>query len=423
MGLENKEHDSLDIKATLNYIKEDGVRPSIYLYDQSKHPSENYTRAAETVTIHDGRKLSTTLSNNGFELINHPTALRNEDFWSDEDGVITEQYYEEICAAVKKVTGCRYVVAFHHKLRQEAKSGNKYREKFDITSKINGYAHQIHTDSCCHTAGKLFTQFSSKFDKEVRRGKFMIINAWRNINDTAPVRDWPLTVLDCTTVVAPDDYIVNNIHFESFCVQNYLLSSANKDLHRWVYFPSMIKDEILLFTQYNSDTTAPARQTFHTAIETCPVAESKRESIEVRVLCVFPDHEPNTCPLGAAVDSPVAAYLAMMESLKAAQHWPAPAKLWMRSMIGSPMKAMEGVVKGCVEKGHNGLGGASEEFQKSVLSLLEENKDEVNRLMKGFGSQLTLSGIVGTAVGYVFNLHLVTFIVGGLAGAIIMMVM
>merc|ERR1719357_1495460 len=97
----------------------------------------------------------------------------------------------------------------------------------------------------------------------------------------------------------------------------------------------------------------------------------------------------------------------------------------MRSCIGDPMKAMKALVKGCVEKDYHGLGGASEELQNQVLALLEENKDEVNRLMiAGFGGKLTLTEVlvIGMKFGakYVSESKLVAFIVGSLVGALVM---
>jgi len=428
MNLED-EGKTLDVEAKLTYGKENGERPHLYMYAQSEHPQIKGSSSFEKVTIRDGRNLNMTIPKNGFQLINYPTSLRNEDFYSDDQNMITGKYYEEICAAAKKVTGAKHVLAFNHTVRNEEKSATDMLNKYSLNAKVGGYVHGVHTETACYSADLTFKHFGSKIDKKDLRGKYMIINVWRNISDAEKVEDNHLALLDCTSLVAPDDFILRNLHFENFSVQQYGLHNANKHRHRWVYFPNMSKNELLMFTQYDSDPKATARQTFHTAFKdsTARVDAPTRESIEVRLLCVFPEHEPNTCPAvgAAAKGDPEETCKSIINSLKAANVWPAPAKLYMRSCAGDPMKAMKAVVKGCVEKDYHGLGGASEEFQKKVLALLEENKDEVDRLMiAGFGGKITLAGslVDGIKFGakYVSDSKLVSFIAGSIVGALVM---
>ena len=58
----------------------------------------------------------------------------------------------------------------------------------------------------------------------------------------------------------------------------------------------MVKDELLLFTQYDSDASAPARFTFHTAFSDPRVLADapSRESIEIRAVAFFPSNEGST---------------------------------------------------------------------------------------------------------------------------------
>jgi hypothetical protein len=48
--------------------------------------------------------------------------------------------------------------------------------------------------------------FDNLAEPEFRRGRFCIINAWRNISDS-PILDFHLAMCDATTVVAPDDFV------------------------------------------------------------------------------------------------------------------------------------------------------------------------------------------------------------------------
>ena len=77
------------------------------------------------------------------------------------------------------------------------------------------------------------------------------------------------------------------------------------NIYLYTYHTSqMKKSEVLLFKIFDSDTTRPARCTFHTSFFN-PHADPSlppRESIDMRCLAFFPDHEPNTCPpLGSEV--------------------------------------------------------------------------------------------------------------------------
>jgi len=81
-------------------------------------------------------------------------------------------------------------------------------------------------------------------------------------------------------------------------VLQYSLSARNACNHKWYYFPSMSKDEVLLFKQWDSDSQLSGRVCFHTAIKdpSAPDGAPPRQSIETRAMIFFPDHEPNTCP-------------------------------------------------------------------------------------------------------------------------------
>jgi len=383
---------ALEVESTLKYGKSGWSRHHFYVYPQSDHrpaPAEEIF-SNEKVTVRDGREMNATIATNGFKLINHQTSLRNEDFYSDES-MITGKYYKEMEAAVKELTGAKHVLAYNHTVRREQKSPSGDVRTGYPEKQVQVYAHLIHADASGYMSDLNFKNLSSKIDKkEDLRGKYMIFNAWRSISDKGPVKNWPLAVLDCTSLATPEDCISINTYYEKFSAQHYILGNANKHRHRWVYFPNMEKNELLVFTQYDSDPKATARQTFHSSFKdpTSPVDAPIRESVEVRLLCIFPNHKPNTCPVisTAKAGTPQASYEGIIYSMKSAMMRPPEAKLY-RSCAGDPMKAMKGLVKRYVDKDHYGLGGASEEFQSKVLALLEENIGEVDWLMQKFFSE------------------------------------
>ena len=78
----------------------------------------------------------------------------------------------------------------------------------------------------------------------------------------------------------------------------YGLSDHNAAKHRWCYFPKMQMDEVLLFQQFETDTSLPGRMTFHTAFvdPTARPDVPKRQSIECSAFLFFREFESNIFP-------------------------------------------------------------------------------------------------------------------------------
>ena len=88
------------------------------------------------------------------------------------------------------------------------------------------------------------------------------------------------------------------------CIRDrYRLWTHSAPRHLWYYLPHMVKDEVLLFTQFDSDTHAPARFCFHTAFHDPAVDanQPQRESVEVRAIAFFengPDRSSEAFDVG-----------------------------------------------------------------------------------------------------------------------------
>ena len=59
--------------------------------------------------------------------------------------------------------------------------------------------------------------------------------------------------------------VMRHLWWHLFTSGQYGLSDHNAAKHRWFYFLTMQMDAVLLFKQFESDTTFPVRMTFHTA--------------------------------------------------------------------------------------------------------------------------------------------------------------
>ena len=73
---------------------------------------------------------------------------------------------------------------------------------------------------------------------------------------------------------------------QGFAIEIY--QSSHNPEHRWFYFPKMHKEEVLMFKTYDS-AMSPFMPTLHSAFDDpeCPERASLRESIEVRVMCLY----------------------------------------------------------------------------------------------------------------------------------------
>jgi len=290
-----------DLQVKLNYEHDEGPGKAPYLYfaplsDEEKERTgrkeqmRGKTVEIETI-VRDGRNQKHSLDKHSFELVEQETALTTEEFYNDQDKV-KSVYYPEMEELIKEKTGAAHVLMFHHQVRAQKNSATTETGE---ASSIQPYAYGIHSDAHPKAARDLFKTVAGGLDTKYHKGRFLYINAWRNITDT-PIGNDHLAVLDETSVVKPDDYIVSEFHaLSSF--QQYRLLDVNSNQHKWVYFSAMKKNEVLLFKQFDSDTSLPGRLCFHTAFHDPNAPECpERQSIEARGIAFFPDHEPNSCP-------------------------------------------------------------------------------------------------------------------------------
>jgi len=291
-----------DLTVKLSHTVPENKQLNTFLRAQKEGdaPMQPPRKVVLDVTVRDGRGQGLKLDEASFELVNHPTALNTQHFYENSQKV-TADYYDEMKALFTKVTGSPHVTIFHHQVRNQEKVQGMVQADGSLSTStpVQPYAtDSIHTDSTCFHAEGFFQQMVGSQPEECRRGRFLYINAWRNIAQE-PILDNHLAVLDERSLVKPDDYVQGMLHGVGYEVLQYSLSSRNAHNHRWYYFPKMTMDEVLLFKQWDSDPQLSGRVCFHTAISdpSAPDGASARQSIEIRAMVFFPEHEPNTCPL------------------------------------------------------------------------------------------------------------------------------
>lgn len=295
-----------DLTVKLNYCQDEGpgARPYAYTYErspeeiaQSVHKKQYGGGNVEVeVVVRDGRACEDKLrlDTHSFQLEKGvKTELSTEDFYSNE-GKVKDVYYKEMEELLKKATGAEVVKMIHHQVRNKDRC--TATKDSGTVNAVGPYAVAVHGDSHPFSAKWLFRMIAGGMDEKYKSGRFMYVNAWRNIADT-PIDNDHLAVCDETSLVKPDDYIVADLFDKTYSLQQYKLLDDNSASHRWYYFSHLKKDEVILFKQWDSDPTLTGRVCFHTAFhdDNAPPCPS-RQSIEARGIAFFPDHKPNTCP-------------------------------------------------------------------------------------------------------------------------------
>ena len=230
----------------------------------------------------------------GFQLVQHNTSMTTNDFYNNTNDSITTIYYNEICQLLKDTTNATDCIIYHHQIRNNDKKNTTING-----TTISEYVTTVHTDYTSYSANHLFLSLYQS-EKQPKKGRYAIINAWRNISNI-PIEQNDIAICDERSLVKPDDYIELEFTNNNYNILQYRLNDSNSKQHHWYYYPKMTKDEVLLFKQYDSKTNIGGRFCFHTSLNSkvslddiSPLAT--RESIEVRAILFFENENDNSCP-------------------------------------------------------------------------------------------------------------------------------
>ena len=210
----------------------------------------------------------------------------------DREGSV---FYAKMLEMIKKVTRAVHVHIFRHQLR-DAKD-NADGDGFNIS--VQPYVVAVHSNSSRYAAEEVFLRSAGNtVDAKFCKGRFVYINAWRNIT-TDPIENKRLAVYDKTSLVSSDDYVASDLFMRGARLMQYGLSDHNVAKRRWYYFPKIQMDVVLQFKQFDSDSALPGRTTFNIAFVDPTVRPDapEKQNIECSAFLFFPDFEPNTCPV------------------------------------------------------------------------------------------------------------------------------
>jgi hypothetical protein len=276
MGLQETRIESLPfVTAELNYLAPTTGKPRTYAFDPPPgEPKSTNLPEPHQVPIFDGRLIAGnfSLDREGFELVKHPTAVKN--FYDEAE--IKRVYYPAVEAFMRAALKADRVLIFDHTVRR----------RVDGAADIRGAgprqpATRVHVDQTVVSGANRVREHLPEEAADLLKGRVQVVNLWRPIR--GPVRDAPLAMADGTTV-APEDLVASDLIYPNRSGETY--SVKYNPNHRWFYFPEMTPDEALLLKCYDSATDGRTRFGPHTAFvdPTTPSDAAPRESIEIRAL-------------------------------------------------------------------------------------------------------------------------------------------
>ncbi|CAE7507212.1 unnamed protein product [Symbiodinium sp. CCMP2592] len=255
------------------------------------------------VRLLDGRSAMTSekfnLAKQGILLADFETDVAAETFFSNP-AEVRETYYRQVCDIIQMVTGADRVLAFHHHVRHQ-RAENQLGAN-GAEDALAGYDYRVHSDYTAESASEVFEWqlkgLSAEEAATYRQGRFLLINAWRNLSKH-PVQNDHLAVCDASSVLE-SHLLVNNSGTSSrgkreLTSENFAELVAGPTAryevshhHRWFYFPELRDTELLIFKCFDSDPKAAARYVLHSAVRLPGDARRARESVEAERSAMAP---------------------------------------------------------------------------------------------------------------------------------------
>lgn len=265
------------VQAPLGFTRRSADVQYTYAYDPPEgQPRTNIVQDETPVWIADAREHAFTLDANGFELIDHRTAVR--DFWDEAQTLALG--HPEAAEIVKAATGARRVVVFDHTLRRRL-SGVEDRSKGNPRQP----AGRVHVDQTVKSGPQRVRDLMGDEAEDLLTRRAAIVNVWRPI--ARPALDWPLAVADARSVDAANDLIPSELRFPHRTGEIY--GVAYNPEQRWYSVRGQRPDEALLIKCWDSHEGGVARFAPHGAFDdpTTPAGTPPRESIEFRTIAFF----------------------------------------------------------------------------------------------------------------------------------------
>ena len=141
----------------------------------------------------------------------------------------------------------------------------------------------IHNDYTPRSGPQRLRDLMKDEAEDLLQKPFAIINVWRPIR---LIESFPLTVCDARTVKS-ETLIAAERRAKNRIGELYMVRFDSEQ--RWIYFPDMMANEVLLMKTYDSRKDGRSRWCIHTALDDQDAKpdSAPRESIETRVFAFF----------------------------------------------------------------------------------------------------------------------------------------
>ncbi len=243
------------------------ARPRYYA---NAHERDEVDIAPALMPVGDARAVRPTIDCEGFELVEHRSAVR--DFADREE--VARVHMREIEELVQAHTGADFV-------HVGAPGLLRFSERSGLAGSLNNSspARFAHIDISDVTAA----QFAGSGAQGRAFARCAHYNVWRAISP--PPQDVPLALCDARTL-APADLIAADAVFDEAGKPEWSFEGlvvAHNAAHRWLAFPDLTLGEAILFKTHDSD-LARAHHVPHVAFDLpdCPENAPPRVSIEMR---------------------------------------------------------------------------------------------------------------------------------------------
>jgi hypothetical protein len=266
------------VTAPVQFTLKDGEVPIAKVHQPGEGPDDRTGAFVEReIQIHNGRPTADQLDldREGYLLMRHETAVEN---LFDHDAV-RRDYYPEMEALIKQVTGCAKVVIFDHTPRIDDRAAQG-REG------VRGPATIVHNDFTIESAAQRVRDLLPADEAEARlKKRYGSINVWRPIR--GPVQTSPLMICGWGDL-EDEDMIVSERHYPDGRIGR-ILHVAHNPAQRWQYFPHMEREEVVVLKCFDSLDDGTARWTAHGSFPppNLPADAAPRESIEIRSMYFF----------------------------------------------------------------------------------------------------------------------------------------
>ena len=292
-----RESDMKTVSAEISYVEPGSLINRRFVAPGVERNTGKYR--THRVSIRDGRAIKDqfSLDVHGFVLAERRSAVR--DFFDKDE--VDRVYPGETEETVKALTGASRVLVRGWMIRT---SGDMLRHQRQVV----GYTHQggvqppageAHVDFTPQSAERMArASYREAFPEGKGFSRFIASSLWRAFSE--PPQDWPLALCDARSV-GPDEGTTNTLHIvDQLPEEKAMLGDMPGEdslptaaifhynpNHRWWYFSSMTRAEVVLLKFHDSD-RARALRVPHTAFcdTTFPNAKP-RNSIEVRTFAFF----------------------------------------------------------------------------------------------------------------------------------------